>query len=61
MTDLSPRAVRALLVASLYLVSVLWGFHNALTWRSGALQLALTLVTGSAVAMACIADSRVVG
>jgi hypothetical protein len=61
MLDLSTRQVRTLLLGSLYVLAFLGGVHAALTSQSGVVQLGLTALFASTLAMWCIADSKVVG
>lgn len=61
MIELAHRRVRTHMLILLFLVSILWGLHGALTWQSEGVRLALTLLTAFVVTHCCIADSRVVG
>ncbi len=61
MIDLSARQVRTCLLATLYVLAFLGGVHAALTSQSGGVQLGLSALFASTVAMWCIADSKVVG
>jgi hypothetical protein len=61
MRDLSARQVRASLVAAVYVLGGLWGLHAALTRDSASVQLGLSILFASTVALCCIADAKVVG
>ena len=61
MVELAQRRIRAHMLILLFLVSILWGLHSALTWQSEEVRLALSLLTAFVVTQCCIADSKVVG
>lgn len=61
MVELARRRVRAHMIVLVFLVSILWGLHYALTWDSEGIQLVLGLLSAFVVTHCCIADSKVVG
>ncbi|WP_406694836.1 hypothetical protein V5E97_27715 [Singulisphaera sp. Ch08] len=61
MVEPARRRIRAHMLVLLFAVSVLGGLHNALTWESEGIKLALTFLTASVVTQCCIADSKVIG
>ncbi|SIO57906.1 hypothetical protein SAMN05444166_5520 [Singulisphaera sp. GP187] len=60
MVEFTPWRVRAHMIVLVFVVSMLWGLHYALTWESAGIPYALTFLSAFVVTQCCIADSKVV-